>query len=76
MALLKNLFFATTFNLFLFLILIIVIQNSSINSRVNFLKNKTINLPISFIMGTSFISGSFLGLILPLNLNYKKNTNL
>ena len=58
---LKKLFFTFFFNSSLFLILIIVIQNSSNKDKVNFFKYETINLPISFIIGASFISGSITG---------------
>ena len=68
---LKKIIFATTFNSCLFLLLIIGIQNSSIKSRVNFLKNETVKLPISFIIGTSFISGSLIGSFFNLNLKKK-----
>ena len=54
---LKNLFF----NLFLFFILIIIIQNSNTKNKVNLIIDETINLPVSFIIGTSFISGSIIG---------------
>ena len=69
---LKKTIFATTFNTCLFLLLMIGIQNSSNKSKVNFLINETVKLPISFIIGTSFISGSLLGSFFNLNLN-KKN---
>ena len=65
---LKKIIFATTFNSCLFLFLIIGIQNSSIKSKVNFLINETVKLPISFIIGTSFISGSLMGSFLNINL--------
>ena len=58
---LRKLFYTVSFNSCLFLMLIIGIQNSSEKSRINLLKNETVNLPISFILGTSFISGSILG---------------
>ena len=58
---LKKIFFNITFNSCLFFILIIGIQNSSNKGKVNFLINETIELPISFIIGSSFISGSILG---------------
>ena len=61
----KKIFFGGIYNLSLFLILIIGIQNSSRKAVVNLLFTNTINLPISFIIGTSFISGSLLGLVLP-----------
>ena len=67
----KKIIFATTFNFCLFLLLMIGIQNSSIKSRVNFLKNETVKLPISFIIGTSFISGSLIGSFFNLNLTKK-----
>ncbi len=52
------------FNTSIFLILIIGIQNSSNKGKVNFVLNETINLPMSFIIGTSFISGSVAGTLL------------
>ena len=68
---LKKIIFATTFNSFLFLFLMIGIQNSSIKSKVNFLKNETVKLPISFIIGASFISGSLIGSFLNIKLSKK-----
>ena len=40
------------------------IQNSSNKKKVNLIINETVKLPISFIVGVSFISGSFLGSLL------------
>ena len=57
----KKLLFLFTFNSCLFILLIIGIQNSTKKSRVNVLINETIELPISFIVGSSFISGSIIG---------------
>ena len=37
------------------------IQNSSNKNKVNFYFDKTVPLPVSFIVGVSFISGSILG---------------
>ena len=54
----KRIIFSLFFNSSLLLILIIGIQNSSKKSRVHFFQSKTVNLPISFIVGGSFISGS------------------
>ena len=62
----KKLILSFVFNSSLFLILIIGIQNSSNKGKVNFFINETITLPISFIIGTSFISGSVAGTILSL----------
>ena len=65
--LLKKLIFHIIFNFSLFLILIIGIQNSSQKRKVNFLNTETIQLPISFIVGVSFISGSIAGSLLNIN---------
>ena len=64
---LKKIFFATTFISCLFLLLIIGIQNSSYKSKVNFLINETVKLPISFVIGSSFISGSIIGSLFNIN---------
>ena len=64
---LKKILFNFTFNSSLFLILFIGIQNSSNKARVSLLNGETVQLPISFIIGTSFISGSIIGSILPIN---------
>ncbi len=58
---LKKIIFVFTFNSCLFLLLIIGIQNSSNKSKVNFLINETVELPISFVIGSSFIGGSIIG---------------
>ncbi len=68
---LKKIIFAFTFNSCLFLLLIIGIQNSSNKSKVNFLINETVKLPISFIIGSSFIGGSLIGSFF--NINISKN---
>ena len=70
--LLKKIFFVITFNSCLFIILITGIQNSSNRSKVDLLIDKTVSLPIGFITGTSFISGSIFGNLLSLNF-YRKN---
>ncbi len=71
---LQKIFFTITFNSCLFFILIIGIQNSSNKGKVNFIVNETIELPISFIIGSSFISGSMLGsLFFTINSNRKYN---
>ena len=65
----KKLCFTAIFNSCLFVLLVIGIQNSSNKSKVNFLGNETIELPISFIVGTSFILGSISGGFIVLNVN-------
>ena len=67
--LIKKLFFETIFNSCLFLLLIIGIQNSSNKSKVDFLINETVELPIGFLVGSSFILGSILGSMYSFNLN-------
>ena len=59
--LLKKIIFTLTFNVSLFLLLIIGIQNSSESRRVNLILKQTVKLPVSFIIGISFISGSLTG---------------
>ena len=58
---LKKIFFTISFNTSLFLMLMIGIQNSSNTRKVNLILSETISLPISFIIGVSFISGSLTG---------------
>ena len=41
--------------------LIIGIQNSKERNKVDLIINETVELPLSFIIGVSFISGSLLG---------------
>ena len=69
---LKKIIFNFSFNICLFILLIIGIQNSSEEREVNLLTLKSINLPVSFILGMSFISGSFAGGIVSLNLEKNK----
>ena len=71
MSFLISKFFNTiVFHTLLFLFLIIGIQNSSNKSKVDFFLDETVELPISFIMGLSFISGSILGSLI--NIDFKK----
>jgi len=65
----KKIFFIITYNFSLFLILMIGIQNSSIRKKVNLINSETVSLPISFIVGLSFLSGSLTGSFLNLNQN-------
>ncbi len=69
---LRKIIFMILLNGSFFSILIIGIQNSSSKSKVNFLIIETINLPISFIIGTNFICGSLIGSLLTMNLNKNK----
>ncbi len=69
---LKKIFFATTFNTCLFALLITGLQNNSNKSRVNFLFEETVKLPIGFIVGTSFITGSIIGTFITFPLGKNK----
>ena len=51
------------FNTFIFIMMLISIQNSNYKSKVNLIFFETINLPLSFIIGSSFILGSLTGTI-------------
>ena len=73
LVLIKKLLFTLILNSALFLLLIIGIQNSSDRSKVKFIIGETVSLPISFIIGISFISGSVSSNLLTINLiNNKK----
>ena len=67
----KKLLYSAIFNSCLFVLLFVGIQNSSNKSKVDFLVNETIELPISFLVGSSFILGSFLGCFIDFNINNK-----
>ena len=65
----KKLLFTAVFNSCLFALLFIGIQNSSNKSKVDLLIDETIELPISFLVGSSFILGSILGSFIDININ-------
>ena len=67
----KKFLYSEIFNSCLFVLLFIGIQNSSNKSRVNLLIEETIELPISFIVGSSFILGSIMGSFIDININNK-----
>ena len=71
MNLYKKLLFNVIFNLSVFTFLIIGIQNSNQKSNVYLFKNESIELPISFIIGVSFITGSFLSSFIQINKSLK-----
>ena len=66
----KKLLFIISFNFSLFIVLMIGIQNSSNRNQVNFIIGETVRLPLSFIIGISFISGSISGSLF--TMNFKK----
>ena len=69
--LIKKLFLVVIFNTCLFVVLFIGIQNSSNKNKVDLLINETIELPISFVVGSSFILGSLFGCFADFNINNK-----
>ena len=69
----KKFIFIFFYNLSLFFILLIGIQNSSNKTKVDFLLFKTVLLPISFTMGISFISGSVIGNLFTYNFGDENN---
>ena len=66
---LRKIVLSVFFNSALFLIMLISIQNSSNKSKVNLLINETVDLPVSFIIGVSFISGSIFSNLLSFSAN-------
>ena len=68
----KKIFFNFFINSLFFLVLIIGIQNSIKKQKVNFLINQTIELPVGFIVGVNFISGSLVGGLISINYPFKK----
>ena len=68
----KKIFLNILINATFFFVLIIGIQNSIKKQKVNFLGNQTIELPIGFIVGVSFISGSLVGSLISINNSFKE----
>ncbi len=68
----KKNFFIIIFNSCLFSLLVIGLQNNSNKTKVNLLIEETVKLPIGFIVGSSFITGSIIGNFLLLGLDNKK----
>ncbi len=55
---LRRIIYIVLFNSSLLLILMVGIQNSSSKRKVNLIVSETVQLPVSFIIGVSFITGS------------------
>ena len=60
------------FNLSIFLLLMIGIQNSSEKRKVNLIIGESVSLPVSFIIGISFISGSLSSTLLKIDFDTKR----
>ena len=54
----RKIVYIILFNSSLLLILMVGIQNSSSKRKVNLIISETVQLPVSFIIGVSFITGS------------------
>ena len=72
----KQLILSTIFNISLLIMLMIGIQNNTNKSRVNLYGIETINLPIGFIVGTSFVCGSLFGSLCNVIHSNKKKDDL
>ena len=59
----KKISLIVLFNSLIFIMMLISIQNSNYKSKLNLIFFETINLPLSFIIGSSFILGSLTGTI-------------
>tara|TARA_B100000212_G_scaffold224805_1_gene170658 strand:+ start:1009 stop:1236 length:228 start_codon:yes stop_codon:yes gene_type:complete len=73
LVLFRKALFILILNSTLFLLLIIGIQNSENKSKVKLIVGETVSLPISFIVGMSFITGSISGSILTMNFRGRRN---
>ena len=67
--------YSLVFNLTLLIFLFISIQNSNNKKRVNLIFIESIDLPISFIIGSSFIMGSLVGNVIYSLIDIKKIKN-
>ena len=74
--LIKKILFTLIFNTSLLTVLFLGIQNSSNKNKVDFFFDKTVSLPVSFIVGVSFISGSIVGSFLNITDIFKKKSDL
>ncbi len=66
-ALFRKVLFALTLNAGLFLLLIIGLQNNESKSQVKLIIGETVTLPVGFIIGISFITGSISGSLITIN---------
>ena len=71
----KKITFSLIYNSSILLMLIIGIQNSSNKNKVNFFLKESVELPVSFIVGVSVISGSILCSFIKLLDKLKKKIN-
>ena len=57
----KNLFVNLISNILILLLFFLLIQNSNNKTSVNFLRFKSVEIPISLVIGMSLIAGSSIG---------------
>ena len=69
----RKIIFSFSVNFCFLIILILSIQNSNIKNKVKFLGHESVSLPLSFIIGVSFIGGSITGLFVSSNLILKND---
>lgn len=69
--LIKKSIYNFIFNFSLFIVLMIGVQNSNYKNKVNLLIAESVTLPLGFIIGISFISGSILGSIINFDIKNK-----
>ena len=74
LVLLRKISFTLILNTTLLLILMVGIQNSSYRKKVNLLIGESVSLPLSFVVGISFISGSLMGSLITNNSSSQKNS--
>tara|TARA_Y100001980_G_C14378070_1_gene180945 strand:- start:398 stop:628 length:231 start_codon:yes stop_codon:yes gene_type:complete len=74
LVLFRKISFTLILNTTLLLILMVGIQNSSYRKKVNLLIGESVSLPLSFVVGISFISGSLMGSLITNNLSSQKNS--
>ena len=72
LVLLRKIVFIFTLNSTLLLMLIVGLQNNSYKKKINLLMGETVSLPIGFIVGISFITGSLMGSLITNNLSSPK----
>ena len=58
---LKLNFFILITNIGILFFLVVGIQNGSTKTKINLIFSETVNLPLPFLMGTSFVFGSTIG---------------
>ena len=69
----KKVIYSGIFNSTLLIMLVIGIQNSGNKNKVNLIVSESVELPVSFIIGITFISGSILGSLIQFENIVRKN---